>query len=63
MQIKIPRKIALLKVKKKADQKRPVFVLDYDPRMPPMQNIQAKHWRAMAAQDQHLARMYLNSHH
>ena len=56
---KIPRKVALLKVRRKAeDQKRPVFVIKYDPRMPPIQNIQAKHWRAMAAQDQHLAEVF-----
>ena len=57
--VKIPRKVALFKIRKKdEDQKRPVFVLKYDPRMPPIQSIQAKHWRAMTAQDQHLANVF-----
>ena len=51
---KIPRKVALFKVRKKVDQKRPVFSIKYDPRMPSIQNIQAKHWRAMVAQNKYL---------
>ena len=52
---KIPRKIALLKVKTKATQNLPVFAIKYDPRLPPIKSIQAKHWRSMVAQDKHLA--------
>ena len=52
---KIPRKIALYKVKKKSEHKCPVFAIKYDPRMPPVQQILAKHWRAMVAQNQYLA--------
>ena len=34
--IKIPRKVALLKIRRtNEDQKHPVFVIKYDPRMPP----------------------------
>ena len=55
---KIPRKIALYKVRKKSEQKRPVFALKYDPRLPPVQQIQAKHWRAMVAQNQYLAEVF-----
>ena len=40
------------------DEKRPVFSIKYDPRLPSIQNIQAKHWRAMASQDQHLAQVF-----
>ena len=35
-----------------------MFALKYDPRMPAIQTIQAKHWRAMNAQDQHLADVF-----
>ena len=57
---KIPRKVALLKVKKNTEEKRPVFALRYDPRMPAIQTIQAKHWRAMKSQDQH-QQMFLSN--
>ena len=33
---KIPRKIALLKVKQKTAKIRPVFAIKYDPRLPPV---------------------------
>ena len=55
---KIPRKVALFKVRKKVDQKRPVFSIKYDPRMPSIQNIQAKHWRAMVAQNKYLSEVF-----
>ena len=42
--ISIPRKQALKRSKKKKDtQKRPVFAIKYDPRLPAIQTIQAKH--------------------
>ena len=44
---KIPRQVALKKVIRRQTEKRPVFALTYDPRLPPIQSIQAKHWRAM----------------
>ena len=44
---KIPRKVALTKIRKGPKQNRPVFSLKYDPRLPPIQSVQAKHWRAM----------------
>ena len=43
---KIPRKIALLKVIKKTTENRPIFISKYDPRMPSIQPILEKHWRA-----------------
>ena len=43
---------------KKEQEKRPVFALDYDPRLPSMQPIQAKHWRSMVNQDQYLAKVF-----
>ena len=43
----IPRHIALRKVSKSKESKRPVFALTYDPRLPPVQGIQAKHWQSI----------------
>jgi hypothetical protein len=47
----IPRHVALTRVLKRKSEKRPVFALTYDPRLPPIQSIQAKHWRSMVSQD------------
>ena len=55
---KIPRKVALLKVKKKVTQNRSIFAITYDPRLPAIQSIQAKHWRSMVAQDKYLAEVF-----
>ena len=55
---KIPRKIALLKIRKNTTQNRPVFAIKYDPRLPPLQKIQAKHWRAMIGQDKYLSDVF-----
>ena len=33
-------------------------MLKYDPRLPPVQTIQAKHWRSMTAQDCHLKEVF-----
>ena len=54
----IPRKVALKKVGKKQVSKRPVFALTYDPRLPSIPNLQAKHWRAMVAMDPYLATVF-----
>ena len=56
---KIPRKVALLKVRKKVSQKRPVFAVKYDPRLPSIQKVQAKHWRAMITQNKYLAEVFV----
>ena len=56
----IPRNIALRRVLKKKEDRRPVFALTYDPRMPPIQTIQAKHWRSMVSEDPYLAEVYNN---
>ena len=52
---KIPRKIALKKPVPKKAKKRPVFVIKFYPRLPAIASIQAKHWRSMTSQDQHLS--------
>ena len=54
----IPREIALRKVVKNTQSKRPVAVVSWDPRLPPMDKIQQKHWRAMTALDPYLNEVY-----
>ena len=44
--------------KRKTEGKCPVFALKYDPWMPAIQTIQAKHWRTMKAQDQHITDVF-----
>ena len=51
---KIPRKIALLKIRKKAAENRPVFAIHYDPRLAAVQQIVARHWRSMVSQNTYL---------
>ena len=53
-----PRNIELRRVLKKKEDRRSVFSLTYDPRMPPIQTIQAKHWHSMVNQDPYLAEVY-----
>ena len=55
---RIPRKIALRRVIRKETDRRAVFALTYDPRLPDMQNIQAKHWRSMVSQDPYLSEVF-----
>ena len=51
---KIPRKVALLKVKPKNTENRPIFATKYDPRMPALAPMLAKHWRSMTNTNAHL---------
>ena len=46
----IPREEALRKVQKKENE-RPVFVIQYDPRLPSISGIIKKHWRSMISRD------------
>ena len=55
---KVPRKQALRKNKKKEQQKRPVFAVQFDPRMPSITNLVSKHWRSMTSQNQYLAEVF-----
>ena len=52
------RNISLKRRAKPKENERPVFATAYDPRMPNIQPIQAKHWRAMVSQDQYLAKVF-----
>jgi hypothetical protein len=54
----IPRKMALKKAYKKNAVKRPVFAIKYDPRLPSIGSIQAKHWRSMVAQNKYMAECF-----
>ena len=55
---KVPRKAALKKVAKKVQTKRPVFAVTYDPRLPSITNLQAKHWRSMVSRDKYLGDVF-----
>ena len=55
---KVPRKAALKKVIKKDQTKRPVFAVPYDPRLPSIPNLQAKHWRSMVNRDKYLGEVF-----
>jgi hypothetical protein len=50
----IPRIEALKKVEKDKTNQRPVFVVQYDPRLPSITSIVRKHWRSMVNQDPQL---------
>ena len=54
----IPRKVALRKSKINQASKGPIFALHFDPRLPPIQNMQAKHWRSMTSQNKYLAEVF-----
>ena len=52
---KILRKIALMKIRKKESETRPAFFsIQYDPRLPAIQQVVAKHWRSMVTQNKYL---------
>ena len=55
----IPRDVALRRVNRTEADKRPVFALTYDPRLPAIQSIQAKHWRSMVSQDPYLSEVFV----
>ena len=46
--------MALLKTKKKVSDNRPVFAIKYDPRLPALQPLIAKHYKAMVSQEKYL---------
>ena len=55
---KIPRRIALLKLRTKDKEGRPIFITKYDQRHSPVQSIQLKHWRSMVKQNQYIAEVF-----
>ena len=54
----IPRSRAIHFVAKDQSNKRPAFVVSYDPRLPDLQSITQKHWRAMSRLDPYLSKVY-----
>ena len=54
---KIPRQEALKRVNRPKNSKRPVFVVNYDPRLPSISQIIGRHWRTMK-QDPYLAEIF-----
>ena len=55
---RVPRRSALKKVKIPNLTKIPVFVVTYDPRVPLVSNLQAKHWRSMVNRNKYLAEVF-----
>ena len=51
---KVPRDRALKISNKPKKTQRPVLVVPYDPRLPAITSIIAKHWRSMSSQDSYL---------
>ena len=47
-----------LKKTEKLQNSRPVFVLQYDPRLPSVTSIVRRHWRTMASQDPYLKEVF-----
>ena len=54
----IPRHVALRKLNRPRTSDRPVFAVQFDPRLPYISQIQSKHWRAMTYNDQYLAECF-----
>ena len=55
---KIPRFKALKEKVQNLSDRRPVFVVTYDPRLPNIPAIQRKHWRAMVGMDQYMSEVF-----
>ena len=53
----IPRQDALKKVERE-HQQRPVFVIQYDPRLPSITSIARRHWRSMVSRDPKLQEVF-----
>ena len=54
----IPREKALKRVNKTNKSKGPVFAITFDPRLPSIGSIEARHWRSMTAKDSYLAEVF-----
>ena len=54
----IDRKQAIKCVVKPLTTRRPVFVVSEDPRLPPLEPIQQKHWRAVTTLDPYLKEVF-----
>ena len=54
----IPRSVALRKVINPNQQEGPIFAHTYDPRLPSISQIQAKHWRSMVSRNKYLGEVF-----
>ena len=54
----IPRNKALKRARKPNQTQRPVLAVPYDPRLPAITSIQARHWRTMTSQDSYLKEVF-----
>ena len=54
----VPRDRALKIANRQKQTQRPVLVIPYDPRLPAITSIQAKHWRAMVSQEPYLKEVF-----
>ena len=55
---RVPRKIALRKVLKPSKNEGPIFAVTFDPRLPSLGNIMAKHWRSMVSRNKYLEEVF-----
>ena len=51
----VPRKEALKRRTRPEQEKRPVFATTFDPRLPSITSLQAKHWQTMTLKNKYLA--------
>ena len=54
----VPRKVALRRVSRQKKTKGPIFANTYDPRLPPMAQIQARHWRTIVQIKAYIAEVF-----
>ena len=59
---KNPRFKALKEKVQNLSERRPVFVVTYNPRLPNIPAIQRKHWRAMVGMDQYMSEVFPEPH-
>jgi hypothetical protein len=55
---KIPRLATLKQANKQKQTRRPVFAVTYNPRLPSISSLQAKHWRSMVGRNQYLKEVF-----
>ena len=54
----IPRKVAIQYVPRNKTVQKPVLAVQYDPRLPSIQNIKGRHYRSMVSQDPYLREVF-----
>ena len=55
---KVPRKVALRKALKPSQKEGPIFAVNFDPRLPSLGNIMAKHWISMVSRNTYLEEVF-----